>query len=85
MTSPLLRTFFLVFGHSYFIQQILMLLAFVLLFHCRWKRALEALEDALGDALGQLYVSKYFSGDAKPRALRVVSNNNTTLVAGVSQ
>jgi putative endopeptidase len=38
----------------------------------RWKRALSALESALGDALGQLYVSKYFKVDAKERALRIV-------------
>ena len=38
----------------------------------RWKRALEALEDALGEALGQLYVQEYFGGEAKPRALRIV-------------
>ena len=38
----------------------------------RWKRALEALEDALGEALSQLYVNKFFAGDAKPRALRIV-------------
>ena len=33
----------------------------------RWKRALESLEAALGDALGQLYVKKYFKQDAKDR------------------
>ena len=33
----------------------------------RWKRALESLEAALGDALGQLYVRKYFVQDAKDR------------------
>ena len=38
----------------------------------RWKRALEALEDALGEALSLLYVQKHFSGDAKPRALKIV-------------
>ena len=38
----------------------------------RWKKALSALESALGDALGKLYVSKYFSGDAKPKALKIV-------------
>jgi putative endopeptidase len=38
----------------------------------RWKRALEALEEALGDSLGVCYVMRYFSGDAKDRALRIV-------------
>ena len=29
-------------------------------------------EEALGEAVGELYVGKYFSGDAKARALAVV-------------
>jgi len=40
----------------------------------RWKRALFSLESALGDALGQLYVSRYFAGEAKPRALQIVES-----------
>ena len=40
----------------------------------RWKRALEALEDAMGFALGVSYVNQYFAGDAKIRALRVVES-----------
>lgn len=40
----------------------------------RWKRALHAVENALGEALGQLYVSKYFAGEAKPKALKVVES-----------
>lgn len=40
----------------------------------RWKRALQGLETALGDSLGQLYVSKYFAGDAKVRALQIVES-----------
>eukprot|EP01034_Spumella_vulgaris_P023830 gene23830-30105_t len=40
----------------------------------RWKRALHGLEAALGEALGQLYVAKYFAGDAKQRALTVVES-----------
>ena len=38
----------------------------------RWKRALQSLENALGEELGQLYVAKYFPADAKQRALEVV-------------
>jgi len=38
----------------------------------RWKRALQGLESALGEELGQLYVAKYFPADAKQRALEVV-------------
>lgn len=33
----------------------------------RWKRALEAQEDALGDALGQLYVKTFFTEKTKKR------------------
>lgn len=38
----------------------------------RWKRALAALEDCLGDALGKLYVSRHFPGDSKALALDIV-------------
>ncbi|MFM2385372.1 MAG: hypothetical protein RL660_129 [Bacteroidota bacterium] len=37
----------------------------------RWKRVLGAQENALGDALGQLYVKEYFSKAAKERYLKV--------------
>jgi putative endopeptidase len=33
----------------------------------RWKRAVAATDKALGDAVGRLYVTHYFSPDAKPR------------------
>jgi hypothetical protein len=38
----------------------------------RWKRALEFVETALGEALGQKYCAKYFAGDAKTKALAIV-------------
>ncbi|MBC5775365.1 M13 family metallopeptidase [Pontibacter sp. KCTC 32443] len=40
----------------------------------RWKRALRATDDAMGEALGQLYVQKTFSPEAKQKALEMVSN-----------
>jgi putative endopeptidase len=40
----------------------------------RWKRALQSLESALGEALGKLYVAKHFPSDAKSRALKVVES-----------
>lgn len=40
----------------------------------RWKQALSAVEDSLGEAMGQLYTAKHFNGDAKKRALTVVEN-----------
>ncbi len=40
----------------------------------RWKRVLRATDDAMGEALGQLYVQKTFSPDAKKKALEMVNN-----------
>ena len=40
----------------------------------RWKRCLGATESSLGEALGQLYVEKYFPPQAKSRALEMVDN-----------
>ncbi|KAL1523279.1 hypothetical protein AB1Y20_018229 [Prymnesium parvum] len=38
----------------------------------RWKRAMGFIEQALGEAIGKIYVSKYFAEDAKKRALETV-------------
>lgn len=40
----------------------------------RWKRVLRATDGALGEALGQLYVQKTFSPEAKEKALTMVNN-----------
>lgn len=40
----------------------------------RWKRALDAVDASLGEALGQVYVEKYFSADAKKRVNEMVDN-----------
>eukprot|EP00605_Chrysophyceae_sp_TOSAG23-4_P001013 GSChrysophyteH1.ASY1.ANO1.1114.1 assembled CDS len=40
----------------------------------RWKRVLEFQEKALGDAMGKLYVSKYFDESCKKKALGIVEN-----------
>lgn len=40
----------------------------------RWKRALEATDGSLGDALGQLFVKKYFTEDSKKRVNEMVDN-----------
>ncbi len=40
----------------------------------RWKRALEATDNSLGDALGQLFVKKYFTEDSKKRVNVMVDN-----------
>ena len=33
----------------------------------RWKRGVEAVNEALGDAVGQLYVARYFPASSKMR------------------
>jgi putative endopeptidase len=40
----------------------------------RWKRCTSATDQQLGEALGQLYVQKYFPPEAKVRALELVHN-----------
>jgi putative endopeptidase len=45
----------------------------------RWKRCTQATDRALGEALGQLYVQKYFPPEAKAHALVMVHNLITAL------
>lgn len=45
----------------------------------RWKRSIDAVNGALGEAVGQLYVEKYFSADAKERMLNLVENLRVSL------
>jgi len=40
----------------------------------RWKRVLSATDNKLGDALGQLYVKKYFTEESKKRVNAMVDN-----------
>ena len=40
----------------------------------QWKRALAAVNSAMGEALGELYVAKYFPPEAKQRAEELVHN-----------
>jgi putative endopeptidase len=40
----------------------------------RWKRGVALVEGSMGEALGRLYVARYFSADAKARAQRLVAN-----------
>ena len=40
----------------------------------RWKRCVAATDQALGEALGQVYVQKHFPPEAKARALQMVQN-----------
>ncbi|MBS0278099.1 MAG: M13 family metallopeptidase [Proteobacteria bacterium] len=45
----------------------------------RWKRAVNATNAALGDAVGQLYVKRYFPASAKAKAEEMVSNIKNAL------
>ena len=38
----------------------------------RWKRCSSAVDGALGEALGQVYVQQYFAGDSKAKTLQMV-------------
>lgn len=45
----------------------------------RWKRALSVPNNMLGEALGQLYVEKYFPASSKEKMLTLVGNLQTAL------
>jgi len=45
----------------------------------RWKRALSATEGAMGEAVGELYVEKYFPPSSKEYMLNLVENLRTAL------
>ena len=45
----------------------------------RWKRCVQATDRVLGEALGRVYVQKYFPPEAKVRALEMVHNLITAL------
>ncbi|HEY7873294.1 MAG TPA: M13 family metallopeptidase [Rudaea sp.] len=45
----------------------------------RWKRVLGAVNHAMGQGLGQLYVAKYFPPEAKARAAELVDNVRNAL------
>src|SRR5699024_4245807 len=47
----------------------------------RWKQVLRAVNGAMGQALGQLYVDHYFSPQAKARAEKLVDNLRAALKA----
>jgi endothelin-converting enzyme/putative endopeptidase len=45
----------------------------------RWKRCTESVDRDLGEALGQAYVEKYFSPEAKQEALKMVKEIQTAM------
>jgi len=51
----------------------------------RWKRVLDMEEDALGDALGQLFVKEYFKPEAKARYDTLVKNVVSSFAQHIQQ
>ena len=51
----------------------------------RWKRVQGATNNALSEAIGQMYVQKYFPAEAKKRMLNLVSNLRVSLGERISQ
>lgn len=51
----------------------------------RWDRIYRITDANLGDGLGQLYVKKYFTEDAKKRMLELVNNLSTSLDNRITQ
>ena len=51
----------------------------------RWKRAVSAVNGALGEAVGQMYVEKYFPAAAKERMVTLVRNLQTALGERIQQ
>ena len=45
----------------------------------RWKRAVGAVSGVLGEAVGQMYVQKYFPAESKARMVQLVKNLQTAL------
>lgn len=51
----------------------------------RWKRAVSNVDQVLGEAVGQMYVKKYFPAEAKTRMLSLVKNLQTSLGERIQQ
>jgi putative endopeptidase len=51
----------------------------------RWERIYRAVDANLGDALGELYVKRYFTDDAKKRMLDLVNNLQTAFEARINK
>ncbi len=50
----------------------------------RWKRTVNAVDGSLSEAVGQMYVEKYFPAEAKERMLKLVKNLQETLGERIS-
>ena len=47
--------------------------------HPLWRRSVSQLERVMGEAIGQIYVKKYFPAEAKERMVKLVKNLQTAL------
>jgi putative endopeptidase len=50
----------------------------------RWKRAVSAANSSLGEAVGEVYVARYFPPDSKAKMLALVGNIKTALSARIN-
>ena len=50
----------------------------------RWKRALGFPNSFLGEAVGELYVSKYFAGESKAKMLKLIDNLRKALATRIA-
>ena len=51
----------------------------------RWKRCSNSVNGALGEALGQVYVSQYFAGDSKAKTLEMVHDIENAMERDLDQ
>ncbi len=51
----------------------------------RWKRVVSTVDGCLGEAVGEMYVEKYFSPQAKERMLKLVDNLKIALAERITQ
>jgi putative endopeptidase len=70
LSAPFLNENFAFYGKTLRGQEVL---------QARWKRCTEAVDGYLGEALGQAYVEKYFSPEAKQRAQKIVHEIETAM------
>ncbi|MEO8677821.1 MAG: M13 family metallopeptidase [Vicinamibacterales bacterium] len=50
----------------------------------RWKRCVNRVDRHLGEALGEVYVAKYFTADTRTRTLRMVKQIETAMEADIN-
>jgi len=51
----------------------------------RWKRCSQGVDSALGEALGQVYVDRYFAGNAKAKTLEMVNDIEHAMERDIDQ